>query len=573
METEQKQALTATVIADTARPELDRALETLSANKDEWARLPIAERIALLDAIKVGFGRVEQRWVNASLAAKGARSETMAEGEEWVTLTVTYRLLGYLRKALRDIEKHGQPHLPGRVCWKDAGRWTVNVFPQNLRDRMAMPGIHAEVWVYDDYKGDVPPMGAFYRQKDPAGKLGLVLGAGNIASQVTYDILHKLFVEGQAVLLKMNPVNAYLGELLEEAMAALKERGFFAVVHGGAAVGAYLSQHELVDAVHLTGSDRTYEAVVFGPGAEGQKRKAERKPLLNKPVSAELGNVSPVIVVPGPWSDKDVKVQAAKMGTWLVPNAGFNCITPRVFIQMQGWERREELTSEMSKYLETIETRTAYYPGSAQLHGQFVAEHPDAKQLGAVKEGQLPWTFITGVDASNADDICFRREPFFSLFSETALPAENVVDFIEKAVKFANSGLWGSLAASIVVHPKSLKDPAVKAAVDKAIEDLKYGSVVINHWGALAYYMATTPWGGAPGSDMYDIQSGVGVVNNPLMFDRPIKSVVRAPFISMPDPYFAHSKRSYAYYRQDTRYTVNPTIPNLIKLLWTAIRS
>ncbi len=69
---------------------------------------------------------------------------------------------------------------------------------------------------------------------------------------------------------------------------------------------------------------------------------------------------------------------------------------------------------------------------------------------------------------------------------------------------------------------------------------------------------------------MYDIQSGVGKVHNPLMFDEAEKSVIYAPFISMPDPYSATAKRSYHYYRQDTRYQHHPSVTNLLKLLWAA---
>jgi hypothetical protein len=118
-----------------------------------------------------------------------------------------------------------------------------------------------------------------------------------------------------------------------------------------------------------------------------------------------------------------------------------------------------------------------------------------------------------------------------------------------------------------------MKDPLVAAAVEQAITDLNYGSVIVNHWGALAYYMTITPWGAPPGHDMYDIQSGTGKVNNPLMFDRPIKSVLRAPFISVPDPYMVHSKTSYRYFRQDTRYHHKPSLWNLAKLLWYAALS
>ncbi len=54
---------------------------------------------------------------------------------------------------------------------------------------------------------DIPPAA---RQ----GKLALVLGAGNVASIAPLDVLHKLFIENQVCLLKLNPVNDYLHDLL-----------------------------------------------------------------------------------------------------------------------------------------------------------------------------------------------------------------------------------------------------------------------------------------------------------------------------------------------------------------------
>jgi acyl-CoA reductase-like NAD-dependent aldehyde dehydrogenase len=558
---------------DASRDQLDRALEALQAGKQTWAELPVAERIRILDQIHDDLGFVEDRWVAAGMQAKGTRLQSTGESEEWFTLTVTYRLLRYLRKSLKDIEPGGLPRLSGKLCWKNAGRWEVDVFPQNWQDKLALPFIRAEAWLWDSYKGDAPPMASFYKQKSPDGKVVLVLAAGNIASQVTYDLLQKLFVEGHVVLLKMNPVNAYLSPLIEEAFRAVVEPGFMQVVRGGAEVGTFLSQHPKVDEIHLTGSDRTYEAIVFGPGPEGQKRKEEKKPILTKPFTAELGNVSPVIIVPGPWSQRDIRAQAMKIGSWQAPNAGFNCLTPRVLIQSKTWDKREQLNEAIASYLAGIQTRKAYYPGAADLYSKFVAQHPEAQQLGAPKEGELPWTFVPDLEADKEDEICFRREAFMSFFSETAIDAKDTVEFIEKAVEFANQQLWGSLCASIIVHPKSLRDPLVAAAVDQAIVDLNYGSVVINHWGALAYYLTVTPWGAPPGHDLYDIQSGTGKVNNPLMFDQPIKSVVHAPFISIPDPYMAHSKTSYRYFRQDTRYQSDPSIWNLAKLLWYAALS
>jgi hypothetical protein len=40
--------------------------------------------------------------------------------------------------------------------------------------------------------------------------------------------------------------------------------GYVAFAYGGAKEGAFLGKHELIDAVHLTGSAATYDAIVWG---------------------------------------------------------------------------------------------------------------------------------------------------------------------------------------------------------------------------------------------------------------------------------------------------------------------
>ncbi|MBX3048868.1 MAG: aldehyde dehydrogenase [Anaerolineales bacterium] len=543
--------------AVTSSAELERALRNLQAAKLPWARLPLAERIALLDRLPEDLHAVEQPWVAAALAARGAQPGSPAESEEWFSFSVIYRQLRYLRKSLSQIAAKGRPQMPGKLCWKTAGQWTVDVFPQTLADRLALPGIRAEVRARDNFNGDLPETAAFYQQAEPQGGLCLVLGAGNVNALPAGDLLHKLFVEGKVVLLKLNPVNAYLDEWMQLAFGALIEPGYLQIVQGGADVGGELAAHPAVDEVHVTGSARTYAAL------QG----------IGKPLSAELGNVSPVIVVPGPWSTGDVRKQAAKYATSLVANAGFNCVTPRVFIQMEGWAQRQAFNQALVDYLRGVPTRRAWYPGAAERQAAFVQKYPQAQQIGGAGQGELPWTYIPGLDSEAKDGTAFRQEAFCGLAVETALPAENPIDFLHKAVQFANQHLWGDLAATIVVHPKSLQDPLMEAAVQQAITDLRYGTVVVNHWGALAFYLALTPWGAAPGNTPADIQSGVGMVSNPLMFAQPEKSVVQAPFLSFPDPYLAQSRRSYAYFRADARYQHRPNAGNLLRLLWAALRS
>src|SRR5437667_181258 len=81
-------------------------------------------------------------------------------------------------------------------------------------------------------------------QAQPQGALVLVLGAGNIASIAPLDVLYKLYAEGHVCLLKMNPVNEYLGPILEDIFRDLVTDGFVGFAYGSAEVGEYLTRHQ-----------------------------------------------------------------------------------------------------------------------------------------------------------------------------------------------------------------------------------------------------------------------------------------------------------------------------------------
>lgn len=118
-----------------------------------------------------------------------------------------------------------------------------------------------------------------------------------------------------------------------------------------------------------------------------------------------------------------------------------------------------------------------------------------------------------------------------------------------------------------------MRDPRIAAAVEKAIEDLRYGSVVINHWSALSYGFVSTTWGAYPGHTKEDIGSGIGVVHNTYMFDKPQKSVIRGPFTVTPKPaWFANNRTAHELGRKLTEFNAAPTPRGLLSLLWSAVR-
>jgi hypothetical protein len=403
--------------------------------------------------------------------------------------------------------------------------------------------------------------------------VSLVLGAGNVASLGPRDVLSKLFGEGKVVVLKANPVNDYLVPYWERAMAALVEGGFLRIVTGGAQVGSYLTSHEGVHDIHVTGSDKTHDAIVFGVGPEAENRKANNDPLITKPVSCELGNVSPVVIVPGHWSKKEIDYQARHVATMVANNAGFNCLTPRVIITHEGWAQREEFFDTLERVFASIPTRTAYYPGAASRREAFLSEHPDAHEIGETSDDTMPWTIVRNVDASKTNDICLNVEAFCALTAETALAADSPADFVRRATAFCNDVVWGTLSMTLLADPRTMKDPETGPAIEQAIADLRYGSIGVNLWHALSFAFSTTVWGAYPGHSITDIQSGSGFVGNAYLFAQPQKSVVRGPFVAVPAPaWFATSQNSAAVMRKLLAFEVKPSWLKIPGLLGAALR-
>ncbi len=235
---------------------------------------------------------------------------------------------------------------------------------------------------------------------------------------------------------------------------------------------------------------------------------------------------------------------------------------------------RDAFLGALTQTLAGITTRRAYYPGAPDRRDAFVHAHPEAEEFGAGPDDALPWTFIPGVPPGRTDDICFNVESFCGEMAETALTAPSPAAFVDAATAFCNDVVWGTLGATIIVSPPSLKDHDMAEAVERAVADLRYGSIGVNLWHGLSYAMGSTTWGAYPGHPRTDIQSGTGVVGNALMFERPQKSVVRGPFRSRPKPsWFATATDGYDVMRRFVAFEAEPSAAKIPGLLLAAMRA
>jgi aldehyde dehydrogenase (NAD(P)+) len=540
----------------TAQRQLDEAVARLREAAPAFARLPLPDRIALARTMQAGYVRMADQLVHAACAAKGVRTDTPLEAEEWATGPwPVIRQLRLVAESLESIQRTGNTPI-GPVSRTADDRLAVRVFPANRIDGVLFAGITVDVRMQADVtEAEMhASRGSTYRGRPHEGRTVLILGAGNLTCIPAMDVVTKLFNEARVVLVKMNPVNAYAGPLIEAAFAEPIRRGVLAVVYGGAEEGAYLAHHPGIDEVHLTGSTATYDALVWGPpGPERDSRRTHGTPLLAKPVTAELGNISPVLVVPGPYRDRELTFQAESIAGAMVNNAAFNCNTPRVLVMPKGWAGGGNLLAAIERALAMAPLRRAYYPGAEQCWSRFTRGRV-LRTVGRAERGLLPWTLLMGVDATEALEPAFMEEPFCPVLSVTEVGSDDPLEFLERAVEFANNRLWGTLAADLVVHPATLKDPRGTEAVERAIARLRYGLVSVNAWSGFTFTFGTPPWGAFPGSTSVNIQSGTGWVHNTSMLEGIEKAVLRHPLTLAPKPTtFPSHRTAHVVLRRLTR--------------------
>jgi aldehyde dehydrogenase (NAD(P)+) len=295
-----------------------------------------------------------------------------------------------------------------------------------------------------------------------------------------------------------------------------------------------------------------------------------------KPITSELGGVSPLIVVPGPWTRADFEYQAESFATQKLLNGGFNCIATQVVILPSDWDGSEQLLGAIKKVVDRLPPRYPYYPGAEERRRAVAAER------GSVTVGASPVTWLPDLDCEH-DHRAFSEEFFSAAFAVTRLPADDLTSYLEAAVDFANERLEGTLGANLIIHPATVR--SLGPRLEQVIGRLRYGAIAINTWTAFNFLQPRGSWGGFPGHTLDRVGSGIGVVHNALLFDRPEKSVARGPFRPMPrswlrgeftlspkPPWFLTSRTGAETARIFTRFGADHSPRHLPALFAAALR-
>jgi hypothetical protein len=514
-------------------PALDLALEDLRSGAQGWADLPLQAKIAMLEALPSKILDVAPRMVAAATEAKGIASTSAWVAEEWTTnIWVFAQAINTQILVLKRVLAGHEPVNADAVHTRPDGQVVVDVFPATRYDRLLLNGYKGQVWIEPGVSAEQTraEAAARYRGTDPVDpEVCLVLGAGNLGAITALDIIDQLYIRGNVCAVKMNPVNEYLGPFYEHIFSEFISRGWLRVLYGGADVGGYLAHHPKVESIHLTGSAATYDAIVWGTDDQAASRKTTNTPLLDKPITGELGGVSPFIVVPGDWNQRDLRFHAEHIASTKLINSGHNCNATQVLVLPQDWPLADNLIAEVRAAISNAEPRPSYYPRSWDKITRAYRGMAGTEFLG----GNPTRALITDVEPHSGASI-LTDEVFAGVLGIVRLPGKTAEQFLRNAVEFANDVLPGNLGAVIAIDPKTRKQNG--RAFDDAVAHLRYGAIGINTWTGMAF--ALTTWGAFPGNTAQDISSGTGVVHNTFMLPRPQKAVVDIPFRPAPRSLF-----------------------------------
>lgn len=566
---------------------LDTAVEDLTVGARTWTALTVAQRVTLLRAVRTSVAATAEDWANTAAASKGLDGKHPLRGEEW--LSGPYSVLGALDAYIETLSRlaHGTNPLDGiTIDRAPGGRTRVHAFPLTGIDKFLLSGFTGEVWLEPGITPNAARAAAGLAQRTPteSGGVGLVLGAGNVTSIPVLDVLYELLAHNRTALLKVNPTQDALVPVYKRALAPLIEPGLLRIVRGGPAVGAYLTGHPGLVHVHITGSAATFDTIVWGPShgagaAATKRRRREDRPQLKKPITAELGGVSPIIVVPGAWTDADITYQAEHIATMRLQNCGHNCIAGQVVIMSSDWDQADAFRAALRRAYASAPERPTWYPGSPARMDQATDAYPDALVLGD--------RLLVEIGADDDPTALENTEYFAPVLGVVTVPGTGQ-EFLDAAVTHANEKLQGTLGANLLIDPATEK--SLGAGFERAIAALRYGSIAINGWTAFGFITPTLTWGAFPGGTIEDVGSGIGVVHNALLLDGVERSVLRGPFRPFPrslpvangggrltilpkPPWFVSARTGAAVSEGLTRYRANGGVALLVKTLTKALQA
>lgn len=374
-----------------------------------------------------------------------------------------------------------------------------------------LPGNSFEVWVSSSDNVERTENDS-EESSNEAGKVAVILGAGNQSFLSLIDVLDNVLRHRRPVILKHHPLRPWLAPLYAMILEPLSKRGYFSQCEDvSVEVTKALLSHPAVKHVHITGSFNTAKAV------EDVLQKAN--PTLSSAkvrsmVTSELGCSTPQIIDNGDFTELELLHVARMIAAGKKSFCGSNCLSPQVVVLSKQWKQKDLFREKLMEELKRQPTTPCYYPGSVDKNKSLV---DDCKQFGSKCTRIVAPSVSEGTKVSDSDHVVvvecgtpgeegFNAQP---LLVEAFGPTLSIIELdpeqdedemylANTAVPFLNDkgNIFGSLSCSVFT-PKS-KGSYEREAVQKVLSTLNYGTVAINQMNLFGYSTAALGgiWGG-----------------------------------------------------------------------------
>lgn len=487
-------------------------MDAVAANATAWTKISNVEKLGFLKEMREVLMDMKDEYALLSDKLRGVKEGTPAEASgELLSVAGTAGYLNGLIEVYESLVNGGSmPPVSGK-------RSVDGVEVTQVGPRPSMWGKITDPTIIELWGEPGKAMGQ--RKPELRGQVCAVMCPGNFESPV--DILFKLFVEGDVVIGKLHPLNAACTEFAyPKLFHTLSKRGFVALASGGPEVGGPLLQHPKVQTWMMTGGCATFDAIVWG-GAQG---KATGKQRLDKECHSELGAASPYIIVPGTWSDSEIREQAQLLLGYKTFNAGHICASPQNVLMDRQWPQAAAFIRALEETAGRLHKVEPYYPGAADRLTSLKNAYPNAKEFPDQKIVLVPDVDVQGAPQN---DFVFRNETFAAGLAIKFLDGGNdPAKFLTAAVEFANTKVFGSLSLTVVIDPRT--EQRMGKDFERALKKLEWGTIGINLWAAMTANNPYATWGAPTGRHtIQDIQSGQGLMGNVLCVENVHKCVTR----------------------------------------------
>jgi acyl-CoA reductase-like NAD-dependent aldehyde dehydrogenase len=560
---------------------VDAVVEIVSSKAKEWAELPIERKIKLLEQLLENAREYKDEWVSCQEKKLGIDPNNPLHGYGHFDVTAKGPATfgGYangILTSLKHSKKHGTPPKP--TSTRRVGDKTIaTVWPSrfSVLESLEAFGMTAEMVCHGGGDGDEPlqqtqeeAIQEHYRNN----RCAAILGPGNFDAPT--DLLCELFIKGRVCVYKPNPINEASVDVLKKIMEPVIALGYVAFVPETIPAAKALVQHDQVQEIVLTGSQATLDKIKWGNTLEEQERnKGKNTPINQTPVCAELGAVTPWIIVPGPqWTKRSVDKHARALAFAKMANNGHICVAPQVVVLPKDWKHRAYFWERTRYWLSQHPGSVPYYPGSAESHKHF-QQHPNAELIEAAQEeskavfpGQQRPILISNTSIENDhDQELFQREAWCPVLMELPIDAAksdtDPMAYLKHAIQVSQSNLYGSLSIAILINDKTIRRS--KGEFDDILANhLQYGLVGINIWPCYGNNISQLRWGAFSGNSA----SGTGSLGNANLYRHTEKTILRAPFLHLPRRTMEVMKprKVSLLFSRFTTYKLKPT-------LWTQL--